>query len=42
MNKSYYRAFIGTNSVRGSRGIYTLEIDGQTGAGRGGFHDTGV
>lgn len=32
MNKSYYRAFIGTNSVRGSRGIYTLEIDGQTGA----------
>ena len=30
--KHYYRAFIGTNSVRGSQGIYTLEIDGDTGA----------
>ena len=29
--KNCYRAFIGTNSVRGSQGIYTLEIDGDSG-----------
>ena len=34
MKKSYYRAFIGTNSVRGSRGIYTIEINGETGAAK--------
>lgn len=32
MKKNCYRAFIGTNSVRGSRGIYTIEIDGDTGS----------
>ena len=32
MSQSYYNAFIGTNSVRGSRGIYSLRIDGETGA----------
>lgn len=34
MKKSYYHAFIGTNSVRGSRGIYTIEIDAETGDAR--------
>lgn len=34
MKNHYYRAFIGTNSVRGSRGIYTIEIDGETGASK--------
>ena len=32
MGTNCYYAFIGTNSVRGSRGIYTLRIDGDTGA----------
>ncbi len=31
MNRSWYYAFIGTNSVRGSRGIYTIAIDAGTG-----------
>lgn len=30
MQKKNYIAFIGTNSVRGSRGIYTVAIDGET------------
>ena len=30
MHSKKYIAFIGTNSVRGSRGIYTVEIDGDT------------
>lgn len=30
MKKSYYRAYIGTNSVRGSRGIYSVRIDADT------------
>lgn len=34
MKQSWYYAFIGTNSVRGSRGIYTIGIDGETGAGK--------
>lgn len=32
MGTCCYYAYIGTNSVRGSRGIYTLRIDGDTGA----------
>lgn len=31
MGRESYYAFIGTNSVRGSRGIYTLRIDAETG-----------
>ena len=27
MKKSYYQAYIGTNSVRGSQGIYSIRID---------------
>lgn len=30
MKKSYYQAYIGTNSVRGSQGIYTVRIDGES------------
>jgi 6-phosphogluconolactonase len=30
MGNVFYQAFIGTNSVRGSQGIYTLRIDAQT------------
>lgn len=30
MNKPYYLAFAGTNSVRGSKGIYSVAIDGET------------
>lgn len=30
MSEAYYEAYIGTNSVRGSEGIYTLRIDAQT------------
>ena len=32
MGSEFYYAYIGTNSVRGSRGIYTLRIDGESGA----------
>ena len=32
MDRDCYYAFIGTNSVRGSRGIYTLRIDAASGA----------
>ncbi|MCI9297152.1 MAG: lactonase family protein [Lachnospiraceae bacterium] len=30
MGNSYYQAYIGTNSVRGSRGIYCVRIDAET------------
>lgn len=30
MSESHYLAFIGTNSVRGSKGIYSVSIDGET------------
>ena len=30
MNKPHYIAFVGTNSVRGSKGIYSVAIDGET------------
>jgi len=30
MKQPYYLAFIGTNSVRGSKGIYSVAIDGET------------
>lgn len=30
MKKSYYQAYIGTNSVRGSQGIYSVRIDADT------------
>lgn len=30
MNKSFYQAYIGTNSVRGSKGIYTVHVDADT------------
>ena len=30
MQKKDYIAFIGTNSVRGSQGIYTVQIDGDS------------
>lgn len=30
MNKPHYLAFVGTNSVRGSKGIYSVSIDGET------------
>ena len=30
MSRSYYQAYIGTNSVRGSKGIYTVHVDTDT------------
>lgn len=30
MNQSHYLAFVGTNSVRGSKGIYSVSIDAET------------
>ena len=30
MSNSFYQVYIGTNSVRGSQGIYTVHVDGET------------
>ena len=42
MDRDCYYAFIGTNSVRGSRGIYTLRIDAASGAAEVVSHRLGL